>query len=42
MATTLQIAGAAVITVGVGLIWIPAGVIVGGAFLLLIGLSLGR
>lgn len=38
----LQIAGAAVATIGIGLIYPPAGVIVGGAFLILIGFALGR
>jgi ABC-type phosphate transport system permease subunit len=37
-----QISGAVVITVGALLIAIPAGLIVGGVFLVLIGLSLER
>lgn len=42
VSTILQIAGAAVATVGIGLVYLPAGVIVGGAFLIVIGFALGR
>jgi ABC-type phosphate transport system permease subunit len=42
MKDLLQISGAVVITVGALLIAIPAGLIVGGVFLVLIGLSLER
>lgn len=42
MSSVLQIAGAVAVTVGVCLLSVPAGVIVGGAFLLLIGFALGK
>jgi len=42
VSTILQIAGAAVATVGIGLVYFPAGVIVCGAFLIVIGFALGR
>jgi len=42
MKDLLQISGAVVITVGALLIAIPAGLIVGGVFLVLIGPSLER
>lgn len=42
MATSLQVAGATAITIGVGLIYIPAGLIVGGIFLVLFGLAAER
>jgi hypothetical protein len=42
LATLLQVIGATTITIGVGLIWIPAGVIIGGIFALLFGLALER
>ena len=42
MSTTLQIAGAVMITVGATLIFIPLGFIVGGAFSILIGYALGK
>lgn len=42
LATLLQVAGAATITIGVSLIWLPAGVIIGGIFALLFGLALER
>jgi hypothetical protein len=42
MATSLQVAGAAAVTLGVGLIYIPAGLIVGGIFLVLFGLAAER
>jgi hypothetical protein len=42
MSTILQVVGAATITVGVTLLSIPVGIIIGGAFMILIGLALGR
>lgn len=42
MSTTLQLVGATAITAGVVLLSVPVGVIVGGIFLVLIGLSVGR
>ena len=42
MATSLQIAGALAVTLGVGLMFIPAGLIVGGLFLVLFGLAAER
>lgn len=42
MATILQAAGAAIITVGVGLIYLPAGLIVGGIMAVLFGIALER
>lgn len=42
MSTTLQVAGAVTVTVGVTLLSIPIGIIIGGAFMILIGLALGR
>ena len=42
MSTTLQIAGAVAITVGAGLVSIPAGLIVGGVFAIVIGIAIGR
>lgn len=42
MSTTLQVAGAASVTVGSFLIAAPAGFIIGGLFLILIGISLGK
>jgi|GEM_PF-4359754 len=42
MSTVLQLGGAAAITLGV-LMWsVPAGLIVGGAFLILVGFSVVR
>jgi uncharacterized membrane protein len=38
----LQIAGAVAVTLGVGLMFIPAGLIVGGVFLVLFGLATER
>jgi uncharacterized membrane protein len=38
----LQIAGALAVTLGVGLMFIPAGLIVGGVFLVLFGLAAER
>lgn len=42
MKDLLQIGGAVLVTVGAGLILIPAGLIVGGVFAILIGISLER
>jgi hypothetical protein len=42
MSTFIQIAGAVAITTGVVIMHVPIGVIVGGGFLILIGLALGR
>jgi hypothetical protein len=42
MSDFIQIGGAVLITVGAGLIYVPAGLIVGGIFAILIGLSLER
>jgi uncharacterized membrane protein len=42
MGTSLQIAGALAVTLGVGLMFIPAGLIVGGVFLVLFGLAAER
>jgi hypothetical protein len=42
MATALQVAGAAAIVVGLGLIWIPLGFIAGGVFALMFGLAIER
>jgi len=42
LATVLQIAGAAMATIGVSLIYLPAGLIVGGAATLLFGLAMER
>jgi len=37
-----QVAGAIAVSVGVGLIFIPAGIIVGGLFSILFGIALER
>ena len=42
MATTLQIAGAASVVIGLGLIWLPLGFISGGLFALMFGLAIER
>jgi|LakMenE01Jun11ns_1017448.scaffolds.fasta_scaffold8959432_2 hypothetical protein len=42
MATILQVAGMAGITVGVLLLSVPAGLVVGGLFLLITGFALGK
>lgn len=42
MATALQIAGAASVVIGLGLIWLPLGFIAGGLFALMFGLALER
>jgi len=40
MSTTLQVFGSVAITVGAGLMSLPAGLIVGGAFAIIIGLAI--
>ena len=42
MGTSLQIAGAVAVTAGVALIFVPAGLIIGGVFLVLFGLAAER
>ena len=42
MATVLQVAGMTAVTVGALLVSIPAGLIVGGVFLLVVGFALGK
>jgi len=42
MSTSLQIAGAVAITVGAILLSVPAGLIVGGVLLVVIGIAIGR
>ncbi len=42
MATVLQVAGMAGITLGVLLLSVPAGLVVGGLFLLVTGFALGK
>lgn len=42
MATALQIAGAASVAIGFGIIWLPLGLIVGGLFTLAFGISIER
>jgi hypothetical protein len=42
MATALQVAGAAAITFGLGIVWPPLGVVTGGIFALMFGLALER
>lgn len=42
MATALQVAGAAAIVVGLGLIWLPLAFIAGGVFALMFGLAIER
>jgi hypothetical protein len=42
MSDALQIGGAILVTAGVGLIFVPAGLIVAGLFAILIGISLER
>jgi len=42
MSTILQVAGAVTITAGVAVLFMPAGLIVGGAFMVVIGYALGR
>jgi hypothetical protein len=42
MATAIQVAGMAAITVGALLMSVPVGLIVGGVFLLVAGFALGK
>lgn len=42
MSDALQIGGAILTTIGIGLIFIPAGLIAAGLFAILIGISLER
>lgn len=42
MATSVQVAGMTAITVGALLFSVPAGLIVGGVFLLVVGFVLGK
>jgi hypothetical protein len=42
MSDALQIGGAILVTAGVGLIFLPAGLIAAGLFAILIGISLER
>ncbi len=42
MATLLQALGALAITIGAGLMYLPAGLVVGGIFLVLFGLAAER
>jgi len=42
LSTLLQVCGIAALTVGAGLVFIPAGVIVGGLCLVALGISLER
>jgi hypothetical protein len=42
MATVLQAAGAVAISIGAGLIFIPAGIIIGGVFAVAFGIALER
>lgn len=42
MKNLLQLSGAVLVTVGAGIISLPAGLIVGGIFAILIGISLER
>lgn len=42
MATVLQVAGMVGVTAGAFLLAVPAGLIVGGVFLLVVGFALGK
>lgn len=42
MSDIVQVSGAILVTLGAGLIYLPAGFIVGGIFAILIGISLER
>lgn len=42
MSATLQLVGAGLLVAGVALLSVPAGLIVGGAMVVLIGLAVGR
>jgi hypothetical protein len=42
MATALQVAGAAAVAVGFGVIWLPLGLIFAGVFALAFGIAIER
>lgn len=42
LATSLQIAGVSLVAIGLGLFWLPAGVIAAGVGCVLFGLALER
>lgn len=42
MATALQIAGAASVVIGLGIVWLPLGFISGGVFAIMFGLAIER
>lgn len=42
MATILQVSGAVLVSVGAALIWLPLGVILAGAAMLVFGLAMER
>jgi len=42
MSTTFQIAGVVAITIGIAVISVPVGIIVGGVFMTVVGIALGR
>ena len=42
VAVVTQVAGAIAVSIGIGLIFIPAGIIVGGIFSILFGIALER
>lgn len=42
MSTILQLAGAGAVTAGVSLLSVPAGLIIGGLFAILIGVAVSR
>jgi hypothetical protein len=42
MATVLQVAGMVGVTAGAFLLAVPAGLVVGGVFLLVVGFALGK
>ena len=42
MSTALQVAGAAAIVIGLGVIWLPLGFIFGGLFALMFGVAIER
>lgn len=42
IATASQIAGALSVSIGVGMVFLPAGIVIGGVFSILFGLALER
>lgn len=42
IATASQVTGAIAVSVGIGMIFVPAGVVIGGVFAILFGLALER